>query len=392
MICPECNRQVSDKAATCPGCGYPMLKQPIKITQSTRRRRLPNGFGRITRISNKSLRKPYRVMVSIGKDSNGRPIGRLLKPNAYFETYNEAYRALMKYHENPYDFSNDMTVSDLYDKWYEYLSKNVSSSRLGQIKASWEYCDTIKNKYLHELKIRDIKYLFDNGYKVNKSGKPVYPTEKFKQYIRLTLSQMLDYAVEYEFIERNFIKDIKMRQNKEDDVKRHISFTDEEMDIIELNASKDRILALILIECYTGLRPSELCNIETKNITIENSYFIAGSKTAAGRNRTIPIHSKIKVYINELFNEAILRGSSKLIDIDYQTYSNGFMKVIKEYNLSEEHRPHDCRKQFVTMAKKAGVDEYAIKKIVGHKIKDITESVYTDRDVSWLKSEIEKIR
>jgi integrase len=56
-----------------------------------------------------------------------------------------------------------------------------------------------------------------------------------------------------------------------------------------------------------------------------------------------------------------------------------------------EHRLHDGRKQFVTMAKMAGMDEYALKRIVGHTIDDLTERVYTDRSVEWLKAEIEKI-
>lgn len=47
---------------------------------------------------------------------------------------------------------------------------------------------------------------------------------------------------------------------------------------------------------------------------------------------------------------------------------------------------------FVTMAKKYGVDEYAIKYIVGHVINDITEKVYTKREIEWLKTEIEKIK
>lgn len=33
----------------------------------------------------------------------------------------------------------------------------------------------------------------------------------------------------------------------------------------------------------------------------------------------------------------------------------------------------------------------AIKLIVGHKIEDITESTYTDRDIEWLRQDIEKI-
>ena len=59
---------------------------------------------------------------------------------------------------------------------------------------------------------------------------------------------------------------------------------------------------------------------------------------------------------------------------------------------SNRLRPHDGRKHFVTMAKKYGVDEYAIKYMVGHKISDITEKVYTQREFEWLKDEIEKIK
>ena len=44
------------------------------------------------------------------------------------------------------------------------------------------------------------------------------------------------------------------------------------------------------------------------------------------------------------------------------------------------------------MCKNAGVDEYAIKKMVGHEIYDITEKVYTKRDPQWLHNEILKIQ
>ena len=43
------------------------------------------------------------------------------------------------------------------------------------------------------------------------------------------------------------------------------------------------------------------------------------------------------------------------------------------------------------MAKKANLDEYAIKRIVGHHIDDLTERIYTERSVDWLKNEIMKI-
>lgn len=77
--CPECNLQVSDKAISCPHCGYPLDTKAIKRqhNKSTKRKRLPNGFGQITKIKNNNLRNPYRAMVTVGKDFYGKPIVNL---------------------------------------------------------------------------------------------------------------------------------------------------------------------------------------------------------------------------------------------------------------------------------------------------------------------------
>ena len=56
-----------------------------------------------------------------------------------------------------------------------------------------------------------------------------------------------------------------------------------------------------------------------------------------------------------------------------------FNAAMKTLDLSSAHCPHDLRKTFVSLAKYYGVDEYAIKKVVGHKISDLTEAVYTTR-------------
>ena len=59
--------------------------------------------------------------------------------------------------------------------------------------------------------------------------------------------------------------------------------------------------------------------------------------------------------------------------------------------MREDHRPREARTTFITMAKKARVDEYVIKLLVGHKITDITEGTYTKRDIEWLRTEMEKM-
>ena len=76
----------------------------------------------------------------------------------------------------------------------------------------------------------------------------------------------------------------------------------------------------------------------------------------------------------------------------YDKYRQRFSKIIDILKLNSEHKPHDGRKHFITIAKKYNVDEYAIKYIVGHSINDITERVYTKREIKWLKTEMKKIK
>ena len=127
-------------------------------------------------------------------------------------------------------------------------------------------------------------------------------------------------------------------------------------------------------------------------------------KTDAGENRVVPIHSKIRSLVKVRFDDPVHLGSEYLINctdthtyrsglpFTYDKYSKRFKNIIRFLDLNKKHRPHDGRVQFITMAKKYNVDEYAIKYMVGHSITDITEKIYAKREVSWLSSEIEKIK
>lgn len=78
--------------------------------------------------------------------------------------------------------------------------------------------------------------------------------------------------------------------------------------------------------------------------------------------------------------------------VTYDKYANRFDKVIEALELNPNHRPHDPRKTFITRAKRAGMDEYALKEMVGHSIADIMESTYTVRDLEWLREDLEKLK
>ena len=126
-------------------------------------------------------------------------------------------------------------------------------------------------------------------------------------------------------------------------------------------------------------------------------------KTPAGKQRIVPIHTKVRDLLMKNYKFALSIGSEYLLNdkgqthagswkLTYDKYAHRFAKAIAQLHLNPEHRPHDPRKTFITRCKKAKVDEYALKEMVGHSIQDITESVYTVRDVEWLRTDLEKMQ
>ena len=164
--CPECELQVSDKAIACPHCGYPMKPDAISRkprNRNNKRKRLPNGFGQISEIKNRNLRKPFRAMVTIGKSSTGRPICKPLKPQSFFETYNDAYAALLEYNKNPYDLSENITMKELYERWSKTYFETLSDSAIRNIESAWKYCSSIYDMKVIDVRIRHIRGCINDG-------------------------------------------------------------------------------------------------------------------------------------------------------------------------------------------------------------------------------------
>lgn len=363
------------------------------MSTKRKRMRLPNGFGRITELKGRNLRNPWRVMVTTGIDSNGRPIGKLLKPQSYFATYNDAYTALMKYHADPVTMATTMTIQELFDQWKEEHYIEIADSTKRQYDSVWKYCEKIKVLAVREVRARHIKACCEEP--------DVPPTTR--PLMKTLFNQLFKYALENDLVERNYAKDVSLSKltYKEIAEKKtnHVSFTDEELNIMWSKLGTVPNVDVVLIQCYMGWRPSELLDIRLENIDLGQKIIVGGMKTTAGTNRTVPIHSLIYPLVVARYNRAMERNSTFLFynpklgtQISYSLYRNMFKEVINGCELGKEHRPHDPRKTFVTNAKKYNVDEYAIKLIVGHFIADITEKVYCDRDNSWLHDEIEKIR
>lgn len=374
--------------------------------------KLPNGYGSVTKLSGKR-RKPYVARATLGwitNEQTGKTVQSRITIGT-FKTKKEALQALAEYSANPYDIqNNNLTLAELYQKWTDaYFPTLKSDSSIRTIRSAWRYCHPIQNMRVKDLRARHIKGIMEDGYIIQSQGKDagrkILASPGTKSRIKSLFNLMLDYALEYELVDKNYARtfDISNDIIKEKDAatRGHIIFTDTEIQTLWDNVDTMRFVDWILIQCYMGWRPQELAKLKLENVHLEEQYIIGGMKTSSGTNRPVPIHPRIKNLVQKNYDQAVELGSEYLLNdpqavkggmkITYDKYAGRFSKIMDALNFPEGHRPHDPRKTFITMAKKADVDEYVIKRIIGHRITDITEGVYTERDIEWIRSELNKI-
>ena len=395
LKCPECAHDVSDKAVSCPNCGYPInmpstTKPRIRNGRPTK---MPNAYGSITKMSGKR-RKPYRVRVTdrwVIDDKTGR--SKQLRPTlGYFETREEAMIALATYNENPYDINADnITFSEVYEKWsdgYFRTLSNPSSART--IKAAYSYCNGLYNMRMQDIRVSHLEGTIINA----------QVGDSTKARIKSLFNMLYRYAVANDIVEKDyasvmFANGNPIKRSRSRDV---IPFTQEEIQMLWNNLEEIPFVDMILIEIYSGWRPQELAILKADDVDITSGIMRGGLKTDAGKNRIVPIHPLIKPLIEKRMSEAATLQSEYLFNdtngqqgtyMTYDKYRSRFDKVMKRLNL--KHHPHETRHTFITKAKACGVDEYILKLIVGHAIDDITEKVYTHRTIEQLKAETEKI-
>ena len=343
------------------------------MKRKNKRMRLPNGFGQISKLSGR-LRKPYRAMITVGFTEEGRPICKILKPVGYFETYNEEYAALLENSKTPYDRAKEYTLEDMYNKWSEEKYQELAHESIKQFRCAWNKIKCCGDRKFADLRPLDLEEII----------KISNPTPAYIRFIKVVLSGMYEYAMRNDIVSTNYARMVHInKSDRYQPVNGHVAFTNDELKTLWAN-SEFKIIKLILIQIYTGMRPRELISIKPENIHLDKNYMVGGSKTAAGKNRIIPIHPCIKSFVSEYSS---LVKPYKF----YEYYLKDFNKALEDYKI-DKHTPHDCRKTFVTLAKEYNVNEYAIKRIVGHAISDLTENVYTERSTGWLLEEISKIK
>lgn len=364
--------------------------------------KLPNGYGSIVYLG-KGRRRPYAIRVTTGyelyttKDGKERYRQKYAYLN-YYTTSKEAHIALGEYNANRVDGIDVPkepkrkaefipTFEKLYKEWYERKEKspkNYSPSTLKGYRKGFAKLIDYHNKPITFFNSIEIQRIMDSLADYSKT---------YVKQILGTLNGVLDLAYKYRYIKVNEFDMCEMMYTS-NDKDAHRPFAKEEIEIL-WEHQEDEIAKMILMTIYSGVRPGELIQIKKENVFIENSYFIEGIKTKAGKNRIIPMSDKIKPLFAFFLNNSTegFLFPSKAINGNHMSY-NSFLEYYKEYLASigiYNHTPHDGRHTCSTLLAEAKIPLLERQKILGHASNNITDDVYVHLDIKLLIEDINMI-
>ena len=337
--------------------------------------KLPNGYGSVTKMSGKR-RKPYAARITTAWTDGGKQVKKYI---GYFKTRQEAIKALADYNENPFDLATKkITFAEVFERWQKVKYKDASLP--AEYSAAYKKLAPLYDMPFADIRKRHIQTIIDN-LKVGHSS---------KNHIKVICTMLFKYAIDMEITPTNFASLVELPPKEQSQI--HQPFTADELKILWQNTN-DFVAKIALILCYTGMRPTELLQMKTADIDIEQRIMRGGIRTAASKNRVIPIAEKILPFISELYNaenEYLIAENGKLISqINFRQRYWDKSKVLKL--LPTKHLPHDGRHTCATLMDDAEIQLKIRQLILGHSSQDITSRIYTHKTIQQLIDAINRI-
>jgi len=328
-----------------------------------------NGTGSIVTLGG-NRKKPFAVRVTVGWTEDGKQKFKYL---SYHAKISDARKALREYLVDPFDLEHkDITLKAVYEKLME--TNPVAETTTNNYHSAFRKCAEIQNVPIRNIKAGHIEDILARH------------TPSAQKNVKSMLNRVYKYALKYDYVTKNVAELVETESVQS---KQRQPFTNEQIKQV-LTYDGHPLSHTIKLLLYTGMRISELLEMETKNVYIEDGYMIGGTKTEAGRNRTIPIHEEIKPIIEDLYNSEnkYLLVDNRGYRISYRNYLLGFWNTIKK-DIGFEHTPHSTRHTFITHILKCGADRDLVQRIVGHK-GDITDR-YNHIEIEQLKLQMNKL-
>ncbi len=354
--CIKCKAELPEGALYCPMCGKKRVGEKRKTLKRA------NGTGTVYKLSGRRSR-PWvaaKKRIIIG----------------YFARKTDALEALERLSGKDLDERYNMTFAEVFKAWKTEHYRDIGQQGIESYDGAYKIFADLHDKKFRSLRAADFQEIIDRHMKKSHST-----VSKYKQLI----TQMSGWAIREEIITTNFASFVKLPENvkKEKEV-----FTEE--DIAKLEKDKSDAAKIVLMLIYTGMRIGELFSLPVSDC--HGEYVVGGEKTAAGKNRTIPIRPEGRAY----FAEFAARADGELLISGYsgqRTVANfrrrDYYPLLERLGI-ERKTPHATRHTFASWARRQGIAPELLQKMLGHADYSTTANIYVHTDVTELVEAVEK--
>lgn len=364
--------------------------------------KLPNGYGSVVKLKGKR-RKPWTVRISYLEEQPDGTVKRKRKYLGYFMKQEAALSYLADYNNGNLvsehtKYSEVPTFAELYEKWKKYrksLKDKLSDSTWKNYEIAFNHLSA-----LHPMKITSIRAIHAQEC-LNARN---HQSKSTISNMRALLKGVYSYAIMNEYVEQDITQFLKF-EHTETSTSIHSRFSYEEIKTLWKQLYVINNVDIVLIYIYTGMRPTELLEVLTENVHLDEKYMVGGLKTENGYNRIIPLCDKILPLIRNRYNQdkKYLINNKYGNHYTYGSYQNGNWNTVMG-KLGFQHTPHDGRYTFASLADNVGMNQTCLKIIMGHAVsdsekmnfktrtgQDITKGVYTQKTMEELLAEVNKL-
>ena len=340
--------------------------------------RNPNGYGCIKHLSGRRRRPFVFVVTDAGRQ----------RPVAYFTNLVDAQIFQADYHRTHHHRSlpgHQITLIELYHRWLpaHIADTGPSQSSLDSYKNAFRHLTDLHYEPVTNLRYTDYQRILDG---MKRRGLSYSSLKK----VRSLISLLEKYALKTEIITKAYAPLLSIGRNRP--VRPHHPFSRQKIN--RLWAAVDcHGVDTVLILLYTGMRCGEMLQLQKADVHLRQRYIrITRSKTAAGI-RIIPIHHRIAALIESRIKSP---GDALICDDTGRPYNYGryctIWRSVMQLIRAEGHTTHDCRHTVATLLDNASANETAKRRILGHAGGDITERVYTHKNLRQLRKCIELLK
>lgn len=322
-------------------------------------------------------------------------------------------------HKGIFISDEGMTVGVWADKWVDLYKKDKAQATINM------YKDTIRlyiKPNLGNIKLKNLKQsdIVDMLNKLDEKG-----ITRRKEYSLITLKQILQTAVDNDYMYKNVATGVKLQRHKSNEKK---PLNDDVINRIKKLSSNDFDMFMILFMIYTGLRRGEVVPLQYKDIDLDNQLLTVDKAVHFSNNqpiikrtkteyaRTVPIlniiYNKLKLLksihkstdyiftnsLGKMMTETSLKRKLKHVlnvlnmDLEKEKKDSDTLDTHDNSNVEKiQFTYHQLRHTYACILHKAGIGLKEAQKWTGHKNVQVLLDIYTHLDEQDNKKAVDKI-